>query len=1330
MKNNLRPYFIILLLIISVMRTAWVNAHPNYPGKDIDTINKSTRTLQPEPGTTYTYSLTDGSEMPQDTEIKYDTFVTSDSLLTLKSNVGTQLWWHDPAHGVAMYNANSFEVKVAGDAIITLTTCTYSADNAVFSLTDQQGNSLGSMVAENTGEADGFPVSFAYSGNAGVVKATLQSSGTVYIHAIAIENAPEIGPGNGKIDVWDFGAEQLNSETYNNMLTESEINSWYDGSITPGTSGSVLPSFSSGVLSWVGGSGDRLRTTNTNLTRYDENLSGVSGYTGRVYVNSRANEGRNMSLTLNEDDEVTVMLITDADGIINFQYVVDPSAHTDLVAVGTDLTELQFVAKQAGTYRIFDTQAKPSYYRIYRKDATYATITGSVDESLAGGIPNGYGIRFTNQAGKTWTSVVNSGQYSVELPAGYTYELELTDAAGYFITSSSILEVTEATTNLDVTVEQIELYTVNGNITGLGANISSLQLAYTPDPVANKIFIPQPAIDLNSASYTVQLEPDVEYTVSAVGVNDYHITNSTITIGAADQSSDIIFASKPVYGIAITTSGLDNSQLSSLSLTFTNLYEDGYVYTFSAISDVALRDGSYVISYAGLDDFPVQMALTSNLTVNGAVTAKTLDFVPVTVWSFDDQEISGSTTSYKGILLSGSMSNDVAKGHLSAKSGATIQVPIDAGKNLRVSYYFSADFSIDGGDPVTTSTGSTGLIEHVDYVYPGSGPGYATITIGSTASTTYLTEIAVYDAVDYAPEIYVGVDKPYKTIKEALDAITKMERNNDERVTVMIDPGNYEEMLVIKENNITLKNAAETPSIALKNQGVDIEAGAVRITGYYGLGYNYYSMGPDRKWHADILEVNKQNGYLSHSNEGSGSYWNATVVVTADGFEASHIIFENSFNQYISKKESEDVVVMWEVGGKGERPTDYGNTAIQDRNYVERAAAIAIVDNSDKVILDRCRVVGRQDSFFGGAGARVLVYEGAMMGAVDYIFGAMTAVFYKTNLVMNTSDQSSDASYLTAAQQSAGRGYLMYECRVMSTTPGVETASVNGAKPGYFGRPWRATTSEVVFYKTRVDASEYPGSEGQSLISPIGWTSSLGGESPGMYEYGTIEASGEDNSASRAAWSTLLTSPFLTDGTEITPYNFTKGTDGWDPLAQMESLDNDSLLVSLSVAEGTLVPEFDPLVTSYTVEVPENTKVTVSAQARSSAAKVSIGAFDNIPGSDQVVVTAEDGSTTEYTIEVKQAVTTAVYEKRQSVINLYPNPSEGISNISFHLSTSSDVEVLILTTDGKNVKSYREDHLSTGEQRLSLDCSDLPGGLYQLRLIAGDQTAIMRLILH
>ena len=240
---------------------------------------------------------------------------------------------------------------------------------------------------------------------------------------------------------------------------------------------------------------------------------------------------------------------------------------------------------------------------------------------------------------------------------------------------------------------------------------------------------------------------------------------------------------------------------------------------------------------------------------------------------------------------------------------------------------------------------------------------------------------------------------------------------------------------------------------------------------------------------------------------------------------------------------------------KGVRPTTKGSVGVQNKSFVERAAAIGIPNNTDKVVLNKCRVVGRQDSFFGGSNARVVVYKGVMMGATDYLFGGMDAVFYQTDLAMNTSEDSNDTCYITAAQQTAGRGYLMYECKVTSAIPGTETASLYRSKPGYFGRPWAATTSEVVFYNTTIETSNNPSFNGQSLIFPLGWNNSLGGNSAKMYEYGTIENSGVDNASSRAAWATLLTTPVLTDGTAITTLNFTKGTDNWDPIPSLIAAD-------------------------------------------------------------------------------------------------------------------------------------------------------------------------------
>ncbi|WP_418264860.1 pectinesterase family protein [Flavobacterium faecale] len=863
-----------------------------------------------------------------------------------------------------------------------------------------------------------------------------------------------------KTDVWDFGATQLDPNLYNNKLTVDDINTWYtySGTIVLGTSSgtntltnSTVQTLTSGVLTLKTGNNDRLYTTNTAITRYGNSLGTTdSNYSARYYCNGNASSTtRFFTLTLNQDDEVTVVSSIESGFSNNNLTVVNTTTNTQtelipLATSGTAVTLAKFQAKAAGDFKISCLGGKGNYYRIYRKPATYVNVTGAVDQTLASGIPSIYSVSFTNEAGKVWTVPVNSGSYNVNLPAGYTYELKLIGADGYIISNGNSLQVLETTTNHNFTVLKVDLFTVSGAITGLGTNISKLSLTYTPNPSANKIFIPKPLINTSNSTYTVELESNVEYTISAQGVNDYTIPSNKITI-TGTTSADVVFNSKPVYPITVNTTGLNVTQQGKLSLIFTNLNENGYGYNFNYGSPISLRDGTYVVSYTGLSGEPVELKLISNLQVNGVATSKTLNFKPV------------------------------------------------------------ADTS----------------------------------------------------PIAYVPVITVGTDKDYSTINNALFAVSRMTRTSTDRVTIMIDPGNYEEMIVIKNANITLKNASSNPSIALQNKGVDINSNAVRITSYYGVGYNYFSQGTDNKWNAEVLAVNKENGYTTYENVSgttNGSYWNATAVIAANGFEAHDIIFENSFNQYISKKESEDVIVLWESGNKGVRPTTIGDVSVQNRSFVERAAAIGVPNNIDKVILYNCRVVGRQDSFFGGSGARVVVYKGAVMGAVDYIFGGMTAVFYKTDFVMNVSDVSSDAAYLTAPQQSSGRGFLLYECKVTSAIPGIETASVYRAKPGFFGRPWAATTSEVVVYKTTIETSNFPGSEGLSLISPPGWTNSLGGTSDKIYEYGTIENSGVNNAVNRVTWSKVLTSPTLTDGTAITTFNFTKGNDNWDPIPQLISL--------------------------------------------------------------------------------------------------------------------------------------------------------------------------------
>lgn len=485
------------------------------PKTYIVTVSDNSIVVEAEPGKTYMYNFANGSELPQISyqALRYKTFVSKDGILTINSNTdqtSKQFGYHDAAHGGVFFPGNSFHMIVAGNALITFITDTYGvATDAVFEISDPGGNVLGTMKAQNIGGVDGFPVTFDYKGPKGAVTATLKSTAfptaEIYLHGLNIENAAAANPSNGKIDVWDFGAEQLDTAQYNNQLTEAVINAWYDPSIQVGSSGNVLPSsWATGILSWTGGSNDRLRTTNTNLTRYDQNISTAPGYTGRLYVNSAAATGRYLTLTLGEDNEVSMAVKTDAGGTINFEYVADPDAQKDVIPITSNLTELKFVAKKAGIYRVYDTQGKPSYYRIQRKDANYIPLKGNIDVTQAAGLPANYSIVFTNDAGKSWNASVANDMYSVSIPAGFTYHLSLSGANGYILGAGDTVDVTDSTKTHDVQILKVELYTVSGAVTGLGAAISSLTLKYTPDPMVQALYVPAPVIDAGAGTYTVR----------------------------------------------------------------------------------------------------------------------------------------------------------------------------------------------------------------------------------------------------------------------------------------------------------------------------------------------------------------------------------------------------------------------------------------------------------------------------------------------------------------------------------------------------------------------------------------------------------------------------------------------------------------------------------------------------------------------------------------------------------------------------------------------------------------------------------------------------------
>ena len=308
-----------------------------------------------------------------------------------------------------------------------------------------------------------------------------------------------------------------------------------------------------------------------------------------------------------------------------------------------------------------------------------------------------------------------------------------------------------------------------------------------------------------------------------------------------------------------------------------------------------------------------------------------------------------------------------------------------------------------------------------------------------------------------------------ESVNAALEQARVAYAATGETTTIYIEPGDYEEELTIDVPGLRLINASETPSIAVKNGGVDIDEHAVRLTWYYGHGYQYASM----------------RGQFNYGGK-RARCWNASTLVTAPDFYAENIIFQNSFNLYVSKAEAQDTLVDisqakndWTANERPKRimptrPKEVGNTEVQKRFFRERASALSFTSTATNCVLKNCRVVGRQDALYGDHGASVAVLGGVLAGAVDYIFGGMTLDVIGTELVAMVGSEKNDHCYISAGraatpenlaklpkasrdsvpeEEITEHGMIFVDCTVRHANSD-ELVSPGNA-PVWLGRPWR-----------------------------------------------------------------------------------------------------------------------------------------------------------------------------------------------------------------------------------------------------------------------------------
>lgn len=172
-----------------------------------------------------------------------------------------------------------------------------------------------------------------------------------------------------------------------------------------------------------------------------------------------------------------------------------------------------------------------------------------------------------------------------------------------------------------------------------------------------------------------------------------------------------------------------------------------------------------------------------------------------------------------------------------------------------------------------------------------------------------------------------------------------------------------------------------------------------------------------------------------------------------------------------------------------------GLTVANDAGRVGQA--VALETRGDRIRIDRCRLLGDQDTFFTkGYVSRICVADSYIEGTTDFIFGPSIVLFDGCTIHCKAD------SYITAASTTERNkyGYVFRSCRV---------TAADGVTKVYLGRPWKST-ARTVWLECELPAA----------IRPEGWHNwrDPARERTSFYAEWRCSGPGADRSC-RVAWS-------------------------------------------------------------------------------------------------------------------------------------------------------------------------------------------------------------------
>ena len=666
---------------------------------------------------------------------------------------------------------------------------------------------------------------------------------------------------------------------------------------------------------------------------------------------------------------------------------------------------------------------------------------------------------------------------------------------------------------------------------------------------------------------------------------------------------------------------------------------------------------------------------------NSKLSTIEVDVKAQTDGSYSFSNVSINSSSNYSVVLGGVDDYEVTE-KLNKAAGDYTDVQIAATQRVKVNVSGKFVTSDDKASDVTKITFTNKSDSNYSYSFDVTGDGYKAqlrageydtsvvsekytaydhVSVGSSdvLNDVYLETEADTSPVKYQSEVKVGKGQQFETITDAVKYIGRMARTT-ERVTITLTDALYREQVMV-----------DTPYVTISS-----EAGST-ITWYYGSGYTYYS------------EARAVDKYEKGVAIGMGTgHWGATVNVlpTATAFRSEGVIYESSFNRYMTTEEVEDGVGK---GGDNSKVDRSKATDADIKLYKNKERACVIFIEADQSEFKDCQFLSSQDTMFTGNNTEHTYFKNCVIeGTTDYICGDGSAVFDGCTLSMyGYGDKAASGSIIVASKALSQLGYLFNNCKVVKTSyPGIN----NGITKTYFARPWRAD-SKVVFLNTEV--------EDANTIAPAGFTS-MSNVTPAKakyYEYNTHLADGTKvSTSSRAAGVNKMTDE------EASAVKLEDYFEGWTPAyyksgdVKPEPVAADYTAVDEAIKAAEALNKDDYEDFSAVTKAIEAVDRTLTSEDQAKVDAMAKAITDAINGlvKKQPVVEPDDPGKTDIKVDIDRNEDAADFKDIASVGDVKVKDEEGkdltVSEIKLNVekiaaSTSEKIDAAIAE---KNIKGF------------------------------------------